>query len=107
MRNRILAVGAVCLLAAAGKTEAGQGPLPPSDVHQASVGGESITLWPYTPADLENPSDPINLVSSTADPRAIRQALLKLDGARPPFASVPGGGCTWTDAMGNEQAAWA
>ena len=42
-----------------------------------------------------------------ADPRAIRQALLKLDGAHPPFATLPGGSGTWTDAMGYEHAAWA
>jgi hypothetical protein len=104
MRKTILTVAVACLVGSAG---AGQGPQAPSDVKQVSVGGESITLWPYTTEDLETPSDPINLLFPNADPRAIRQALLKLDGVRPPFATVPGGGCTWTDAMGNEQAAWA
>ena len=108
MRKTVLTVAVACLASFAGvQTEAGQGPPPPAELQQVSVGGESITLWPYTTEDLESPSDPINLVFPNADPRAIRQALLKLDGNRPPFATVPGAGCTWTDAMGNEQAAWA
>jgi hypothetical protein len=69
--------------------------------------GESLTLWPYTTSNFESPSDPVNLIFPNADPRAIRQELLKLDGARPPFATLPGGNCTWADAMGNEHAAFA
>jgi hypothetical protein len=78
----------------------------PEGLKDVVAGGVALTLWPYTSADLATPSDPLNLLFPNADPRAIRQALLKLDGNRPPFAAVPGGNCTWTDAMGNEHAAF-
>jgi hypothetical protein len=79
---------------------------PPSGVVHVSAGGERLTLWPCTTSDFETPSDPINLVFPNADPREIRQELMKLDGTRPPFATLPGGTCAWTDAMGYEQAAY-
>jgi hypothetical protein len=86
---------------------AAEDPPAPAGLVDVVVGGEALTLWPYTTHDFESPSDPVNLVFPNADPRAIRQALLKLDGNRPPFATLPGGSCTWTDAMGGEQAAFA
>jgi hypothetical protein len=76
-------------------------------VQEIQAAGESLALWPYTTSDFENPSDPVNLIFPNADPRAIRQELLKLGGNRPPFAALPGGDCTWTDAMGSEHAAYA
>jgi hypothetical protein len=79
---------------------------PPSGVVRVSAAGERLTLWPYTTSDFETPSDPINLVFPNADPREIRQELMKPKGARGPFAAVPGANCQWTDAMGYEQAAW-
>ncbi|HEY8232501.1 MAG TPA: hypothetical protein VIJ10_07560 [Vicinamibacteria bacterium] len=82
------------------------GPPPPTGQMDVVAAGEPLTLWPYTTADFESPSDPVNLIFPNADPRGIRQELVKLDGARPPFATLPGGNCTWTDAMGNEHAAW-
>jgi hypothetical protein len=97
--------GCLSLVAAAG--QAWHGSEPPDGVKDIVAAGESLTLWPYTTADLENPSDPVNLVFPNTDPRAIRQELMKLDGARPPFATLPGGNCTWADAMGNEHAAYA
>ncbi len=103
-RSPILAV-LMGLVAAAAPAWEGQDA--PDDLKHIDAGGESLTLWPYTSSDFENPSDPINLVFPNADPRAIRQELMKLDGNRPPFASLPGGNCTWTDAMGYEQAAYA
>ena len=108
MRDSVrLSCAAACLLSALGlRAEAGHGPQPPSDVKDVLVAGESITLSPYTTPDFENPSDPINLLFPNADPRAIRQALLKLDGVRTGFPPVPGAGCTWTDAMGYEHAAF-
>jgi hypothetical protein len=73
-----------------------------------AVGTETLDVWPYTTSDFETQSDPVNLVFPNADPRAIRQELMKLDGSRPPFAFLPqgAGACTWMDAMGYEQAAW-
>ncbi len=90
----------------AASAPAGDAPEAPEGLKDVVAGGTALTLWPYTSSDFANPSDPINLLFPNADPRAIRQELLKLDGNRPPFAAVPGGNCTWTDAMGYEQAAF-
>ena len=104
--TRSLALAALIgLTAVAGS--AWEGPAAPDDVRYVVAGGESLTLWPYTTSDFESRYDPINLIFPDADPRAIRQRLMRLDGARPPFAAVPGSDCTWSDAMGSEQAAWA
>ena len=105
-RNRRLPILVALMSLAAGVAPAWEGPAAPEDLKHIEAGGESMTLWPYTTSDFESPSDPINLVFPNADPRAIRQELLKLDGNRPPFASLPGGNCRWTDAMGYEQAAY-
>jgi hypothetical protein len=81
----------------------GQPPTPSGVIH-VSAGGENLILWPYTTSDFETPSDPINLVFPDADPRGIRQELMRLDGDRSgsPFAGLPFGDCRWTDAMGYE-----
>ena len=79
---------------------------PPSGVVRVSAGGESLIVWPYTTDDLQTPSDPINLIFPNADPRAIRQELMKLEGNRSPFSGLSIQGCRWTDAMGDEQAAF-
>jgi hypothetical protein len=105
-RNRRSPILVALMSLAAGVAPAWDGPAAPEDLKHIEAGGESMTLWPYTTSDFESPSDPINLVFPNADPRAIRQELLKLDGNRPPFASLPGGNCRWTDAMGYEQAAY-
>jgi len=78
---------------------------PPSGVIRVSAGGEKLTVWPYTTSDFENPSDPINLLFPNADPREIRQELMKLGPSRSdwPYEGMPGSGCQWTDAMGYEQ----
>lgn len=109
MRTRGFSAAAVCL-ALATPTWAG-GRLPrPSGIVPVTAGTETFRIWPYTTSDFETGSDPVNLVFPNADPRAIRQELMKLDGDRPvpPFASLPlgAGACTWMDAMGYEQAAW-
>lgn len=83
------------------------GPDAPDGLRDVVAGAERLTLWPYTTSDFATPSDPINLLFPNADPRAIRQKLMALDGVRPPFARVPGANCTWTDAIGYEQAAFA
>lgn len=82
-------------------------PWTPSGVIHVSAGGESLALWPYTTDDFETPSDPINLIFPNADPREIRQELMKPKGSRPfPHGPFPFGDCQWTDAMGYEQAAF-
>jgi hypothetical protein len=107
---RAHAVPVVLLLALGGSALAGpEAPAPPATV-DVDLGGETLAVWPYTTSDFETGSDPVNLVFPNADPRAIRQELLKLDGSRggTPFAGLPFGvgGCRWMDAMGYEQAAW-
>jgi hypothetical protein len=81
-------------------------PPAPTGVKEIDAGGVPLVLWPYTTSDFATPSDPVNLVFPNADPRAIRQRLMRLDGQRPAFAGLPGSDCTWTDAMGYEQAAY-
>ena len=81
---------------------------PPPDPVEITLGGDTLSLWPFTTDDFSSADDPINLVFRGADPRQIRQALFALDGDRTasglPFAAFD---CTWSDAMGYEQAAWA
>src|SRR5262245_38261206 len=103
---RTLAVACSISLAAV-LSPASQDADPPAGLKEIQAGGTTLALWPYTTPDLATASDPVNLVFPNADPRAIRQELLKLNGSRPPFATLPGGNCTWTDAMGSEQAAYA
>jgi hypothetical protein len=84
---------------------------PPSDTVAVTLGGEPETIWPFTGNDFSGtPSDPINLVfTGTADPRTIRDVLLSLNGDRTAFG-FPNAfpfNCTWSDAFGDEQAAWA
>jgi len=109
---RLLALGgltSLCAVAAVAHEAYGRPghPRPPSGLVHVSAGGESLTVWPYTTSDFETPSDPINLVFPNADPREIRQELMKLGGARGfPLPALLGGDCRWTDAMGYEQAAY-
>jgi hypothetical protein len=83
----------------------------PSPLVTATVGGSARTLWPFTGTDLgtdAHASDPINLIFiGDADPLAIRATLLALDGTRPMFPPLPFFQCTWDDAMGGNQTAWA
>ena len=109
MMRAMLFAGAGALLAtavAAAAPEEAQ----PAGVVSISVGGPTLTLWPYTfqePAAPGSPSDPVNLVFLDSDPREIRQALMALDGNRGLPLQLPFGQCRWTDSLGNEQAAWA
>jgi hypothetical protein len=109
---RLVAIGGLaCLWAAAavadGSLDRPWGQRPPSGVIHVSAGGENLILWPYTTSDFQTPSDPVNLIFPNADPREIRQELMKLDGSRgAPFNQFPFGDCEWTDAMGYEQAAY-
>lgn len=89
----------------------GAPPPPPSGTLPFDPGTGSIYIWPYTGTSFSgDPSDPVNLFFPDADPRAIRQALLKLEGeTRPPLGNPapPFNDCTWIDAMGYEQTSWA
>jgi hypothetical protein len=110
-RVAVLAVPVVLVLAAT----AGAAPEaePPAGTVTVNLGGQPLTLWPYTFSETGpgtapgTPSDPINLVFLGSDPRAIRQALMSLDGNRPGFPPVDPFNCRWSDAMGDEQATWA
>jgi hypothetical protein len=110
MTKAVIAAGTALLLAPA-IAGAAREARPPSDTVTVDVGGLPLTLWPYTfdePAPPGTPSDPVNLVFLGSDPREIRQALMQVSGdRRPTFPDTPPFDCTWTDAMGNEQAAWA
>ena len=69
-----------------------------------AVGGETFEFWPYTTNRLSvtSPDDPVNLLLvGEGDPRAVRAALMALDATQTAF------GCTWTDAVGDEQASAA
>ncbi|MGZ8397875.1 MAG: hypothetical protein ACXWWN_02440 [Gemmatimonadales bacterium] len=89
---------------------------PPGVLMPIEVAGGSLSIWPYTGVDFTGtPQDPINLVfTGRSDPRAIRSALMALDGNRTAFGMppVPPFNCTWSDAIGdlqtgyNETAQW-
>ena len=88
-------------------------PPAPAPLTTLNLGGESRTLWPYLNSDLSSaPEDPVSLVfrggTAAADPRSIRAALVKLDGDRSAFGfpNVPPFNCTWSDAIGDVQAAF-
>ena len=85
-RSPILVV--LLSLAAAAAPAWERRPEAPEGLKDIVAGGESLTVWPYTSSDFENPSDPINLIFPNADPRAIRQELMKLDGTRPPVRAA-------------------
>jgi hypothetical protein len=89
---------------------------PPSLLVPIALRGGSISIWPYTGVDFTGtPQDPINLIfSGKSEPRAIRSALMALDGDRTAFGmpQVYPFNCTWSDAIGdlqtgyNAEAAW-
>ncbi len=109
MRTRKpLAVVVLALLPSLAWAWGHQPPPPGHTVALPSTLG-SIDLWPYTGTDFSGePSDPVNLFFANVDPRAVRQALMALDGDRSPsFPPAPPFDCTWMDAMGYEQTSWA
>ena len=110
MRPLILSVVAALALAPAAADADAEAPAPAGVVTVVLASG-SETLYPFTthrfPAGSPAEDDPINLIfEGAADPREVRAALLSVDGNRPgmPFAAFT---CTWSDAVGDEQAAWA
>jgi hypothetical protein len=100
------------LLAACADAEQPLGPNPEAALQRSGIldpslvaidlGGATRHLWPFASASLETSDDPINLIlTGTADPRNIRNALLALDGNRgAPFPPVFPFTCTWPDAIG-------
>ena len=111
--GRALAGAAIAVLAlgaaACSDQDTPTGPQPGLNAHTAAAptglvtaawGGSSVTLWPYTTEDFGvTRKDPINLLFvGNADPRAIRAALLALDGDRTPlFPDQFPFNCTWSD----------
>jgi hypothetical protein len=57
----------------------------PSPLVTVNVGGSALEFWPFTGVDFSGtPQDPINLIfAGQTDPRALRAALLFLDGIEP------------------------
>jgi hypothetical protein len=83
----------------------------PASLVVLDLGGRAEAVWPYTSADLSaTPKDPLNVVLvGAADPRQIRAALFALDGDRTAFG-MPDEfpfNCTWSDAIGRQQAGYA
>lgn len=80
---------------------------PPGLLVPLTISGGSLSIWPYTGNDFTGtPQDPINLVfSGKSDPRAIRSALMALNGDRTAFGMPPAYpfNCTWSDAIGDLQ----
>ncbi|HEY8196076.1 MAG TPA: hypothetical protein VIG04_03820 [Gemmatimonadales bacterium] len=85
----------------------GAGAPAPGLLVPVAVPGGSLMIWPYTGTDLTGtPQDPINLVfTGKSDPRAIRAALMALDGNRTAFGmpQVSPFNCKWSDAIGDLQ----
>jgi hypothetical protein len=71
-------------------------------------GGDDYTFFPFTAraASFDEAADPINLlILGDADPRALRAALMFLDGNRSGTLFAPFD-CRWKDAIGEVQAAY-
>ncbi len=72
----------------------------PSPLVTLPLLGRTLELWPFTGFGFGQQSDPVNLVwTGHADPRALRAALLSLDGDRTAFGfpAVFPFNCTWHD----------
>ena len=81
----------------------------PTGTTTIQIGSQFVEVWPYTTNDFERPSDPVNLVFARQrpprDPPGVPGA--RRQPARRPSRRRPRFNCTWADAMGYEQAAWA
>jgi hypothetical protein len=111
MRATLLSLGLALFLADATLAHGRREPAPPSGLVSLQLDGASEVLWPFTGDDFSGtPSDPINLIFlGDADPRALRATLMSLGGDRSAFG-VPNAfpfNCTWSDAIGRHQAAYA
>ncbi|MCI0330507.1 MAG: hypothetical protein L0196_06085 [candidate division Zixibacteria bacterium] len=80
---------------------------PPAPLVTVNFGGSAQEFWPFTGANFSGaPQDPVNLIFvGHSDPRAIRAALLSLDGDRAAFGfpNLSPFNDTWTDAIGDVQ----
>jgi len=83
----------------------------PSPLVAVSLPEGTLQFWPFTGLDFSGtPSDPINLIFlGKADPRSLRAALLQLPGDRSAFGfpNAPPFNCTWQDAIGDVETAYA
>lgn len=88
----------------------------PAGLVNVATAAGTVQMWPYTGVDFSGtPQDPVNvIITGQADPRAIRAALVALDGDRTALG-FPGDfpfDCTWRDAVGgvqtsfDQQASW-
>ncbi len=73
--------------------------------------GGPLALWAFAADNFAGvPVDPVNLIfTGRSDPRSIRAALLRLNGDRTALG-FPGAfpfDCTWSDAIGDVEAAFA
>jgi len=80
---------------------------PPEPIVTVDAGGSSLEFWPWMGSDFSGtPSDPVSLIFiGQVDPRALRAALMFLDGDRTAFGfpdDFPFNS-TWRDAMGDVQ----
>jgi hypothetical protein len=97
--------------AGAARTISQTGDTAPAGVVTVDFLGHSLHFWPYTGNSFDGTaSDPINLVFvGKADPRAIRAALLALDGDRTAYG-MPDAypfNATWSDANGDVQTTYS
>jgi hypothetical protein len=71
----------------------------PSPIVTVTDGENSVEFWPWTGNDFSGSTgDPINLVFfGQADPRALRAALLLLNGDRSDFGPLAAFTCKWHD----------
>lgn len=107
MRTSLLFLTAAVLAACGESTVSGPEsrkatvPPPPATLTVIPVNGGTARIWSYVSDNLETPQDPINVIfTGKADPVAIRNALLGLDGDRAAFPAVFPFNCTWSDAIG-------
>ena len=72
----------------------------PSPLVPVALSGQTLQLWPFSGFGFGQPSDPVSLIwIGNSDPRALRAALLLLDGDRTAFGfpSAFPFNCTWHD----------
>jgi hypothetical protein len=87
-------------LAPSRASAAAVGPPAPSPLVAVALPGRTLQLWPFTGFGFGEPSDPVSLIwIGNADPRALRAALLLLDGDRTAFGfpDLFPFNCTWHD----------
>lgn len=83
----------------------------PTPLVTIPLGTGTLAIWPFTGLDFSGtPFDPINLIFlGRGDPRSLRAGLLELSGDRSAygFPNAPPFNCTWQDAIGDVETAYA